>query len=465
MISETVKQLTLKYIEAGCSSQELAELFQIPVQRMRARLGRWGMRPQKRMSPDYTERNQRMCEQYLAGKTLAQVAEPYGLTRERVRQILVRNGIAERYTWLREKKKSLRVTAEQLMPLYLAGRTFPEACKQLGVKYTSELRAHAPTIKPYQHRLHKVARFWSQTKRNDHPHPALGTPCWMWIGVTRKTTGYGHTGLFKEYATSAHKVAYCLTKGMPKNWVLHRCDIPACVNPEHLYDGTPKENCADRDKNGPRGRVLTFDNAKDIRSRLERGESIQDVAKFYNVSGTTIYNIQKNRAHTGNKKKNQVSSDDIRLIYSYKGKMSVKDAVAILPAGECVIRDIWNGTRGHHITGLPQRMRGQKTGILLTFNNETHNLATWARKLGITPAALKGRLKKWPLEKAMQAKVERESKYTEADIAMWFRLKQTMTLKEVARCMGVPYGAVNSYLYKLKYQHLKPTSGTTDSGD
>lgn len=50
--------------------------------------------------------------------------------------------------------------------------------------------------------------------------------------------------------TEAHRVAWVLEYGpIPKGaWVLHKCDVAGCVNPEHLYLGTPKDNAGDRTK-------------------------------------------------------------------------------------------------------------------------------------------------------------------------------------------------------------------------
>jgi hypothetical protein len=65
----------------------------------------------------------------------------------------------------------------------------------------------------------------------------------MW--TARKThKGYGQFKL--NYKTvQAHRLAYMITNGEIKNNILHICDNPSCVNPDHLRDGTQKENVAD----------------------------------------------------------------------------------------------------------------------------------------------------------------------------------------------------------------------------
>ena len=68
--------------------------------------------------------------------------------------------------------------------------------------------------------------------------------CWLWIG-TRVIKGYGmvpRRGRGREQL--AHRVAL-LARGIdipPKMMVLHRCDVPACVRPDHLYIGTNRDN-------------------------------------------------------------------------------------------------------------------------------------------------------------------------------------------------------------------------------
>lgn len=65
--------------------------------------------------------------------------------------------------------------------------------------------------------------------------------CWFWIGGI---TGAGY-GAFKHVA--AHRIAYISAFGpIPTDkCVLHDCDTPQCVNPEHLFLGTRRENGLD----------------------------------------------------------------------------------------------------------------------------------------------------------------------------------------------------------------------------
>lgn len=73
---------------------------------------------------------------------------------------------------------------------------------------------------------------------------ATNEDCWLWIGSIRNTYGGVAIG---DKVFYAHRIAYMLYKGeiLNKLQVLHKCDSPLCVNPNHLYLGTQKENIKD----------------------------------------------------------------------------------------------------------------------------------------------------------------------------------------------------------------------------
>lgn len=83
--------------------------------------------------------------------------------------------------------------------------------------------------------------------------------CWHWQGMKDKD-GYGKIKINNK-RTSAHRLSMIMVHGdIPENnWVLHKCDNPSCVNPEHLYFGSPSQNSLDRE-NRKRGRPLKGEN-------------------------------------------------------------------------------------------------------------------------------------------------------------------------------------------------------------
>ena len=73
--------------------------------------------------------------------------------------------------------------------------------------------------------------------------------CWLWTGH-RNACGYG-TIRFNHKMELAHRMMWLLVNGkMPDKCVLHSCDNPSCVNPEHLRLGTHQENITEAFQKG-----------------------------------------------------------------------------------------------------------------------------------------------------------------------------------------------------------------------
>ena len=84
------------------------------------------------------------------------------------------------------------------------------------------------------------AQFWQFVQKSTEPDG-----CWIWKGSMTRG-GYGHFVISGKHYR-AHRAAWIFTNGeIPKGLnVLHKCDNPPCVNPEHLFTGTLKDNAQD----------------------------------------------------------------------------------------------------------------------------------------------------------------------------------------------------------------------------
>lgn len=124
--------------------------------------------------------------------------------------------------------------------------------------------------------------------------------CWMCYagGLSSR---YG-TIWFNGENLSCHHASWLLFKGViPIGFhVLHSCDVKRCINPSHLFLGTPQDNMQDKHfkgRNDPRPgelnpyAVLTEDKVITIRQMYQEGQRQQDIADFFGVSQSVISNI------------------------------------------------------------------------------------------------------------------------------------------------------------------------------
>lgn len=132
--------------------------------------------------------------------------------------------------------------------------------------------------------------------------------CWLWLGYIDKGNGYGQisSGEGKRLITT-HRAAWLVTHGeIPEGmFVCHTCDNRPCVNPDHLFLGTAKDNSADCKAKGRNRWVqgeastnakLTDAQVREIRARhlprvhpaRETGGSVSELSTEFGVSKTYI---------------------------------------------------------------------------------------------------------------------------------------------------------------------------------
>lgn len=127
--------------------------------------------------------------------------------------------------------------------------------------------------------------------------------CWLWTACTTED-GYGRL-MVEDKVQRAHRVSYFLKHGVDPAGlhVLHTCDTPACVNPEHLYLGDNARNVQDRvsrDRgNRPVGELsptakLTREDVRSIRWLLALKCKPGLLAKRFKVDVSTIGRIGRN---------------------------------------------------------------------------------------------------------------------------------------------------------------------------
>jgi hypothetical protein len=131
--------------------------------------------------------------------------------------------------------------------------------------------------------------------RNVTPEPTSG--CWLWVGPVNKK-GYGYSSLPGHKHASMHRMSWALYRGpiTPGAMVLHRCDNPPCVNPEHLFLGTNSDNSIDAVNKGRYSRSkISRSQAAEIKSALSMGARTVEMARRYGISPQSISNIRAGR--------------------------------------------------------------------------------------------------------------------------------------------------------------------------
>ncbi len=153
-------------------------------------------------------------------------------------------------------------------------------------------------MQPFVYTPAFARRFWSKVEKTDS--------CWLWQGALGGPPGWRYGALRAEGSATvlgAHRVSYALDRGyMPPRYmdVCHRCDNPACVNPEHLFLGTRADNLRDMVSKGravhPRGAAasrarLDEEKVRTIRADHEAGATMRALAARFGVAEPTVQQV------------------------------------------------------------------------------------------------------------------------------------------------------------------------------
>tara|TARA_R100001530_G_scaffold2198_1_gene3654 strand:- start:186 stop:668 length:483 start_codon:yes stop_codon:yes gene_type:complete len=137
-----------------------------------------------------------------------------------------------------------------------------------------------------------LKRFWHKVDKGG----GTSSECWEWLGA-KHVKGYG-TFWLKGSDVRCHRLSFFLRTGILDDNLLvcHICDNPGCVNPDHLWLGTLQANNFDRFLKKRTASILTEKDVRDILLRLKNNESRRSIAKMYNISYHTVWDIKAGRS-------------------------------------------------------------------------------------------------------------------------------------------------------------------------
>lgn len=172
-------------------------------------------------------------------------------------------------------------------------RTYEAGYENPRKKWTGKNASYWKKFVPWQERF---------AEKIDKTSSPIG--CWLWQSTILRD-GYGQMIINGKH-NAAHRLSYELYKGpIPQGMhVLHRCDVYACLNPDHLFLGTHQDNMNDKiakgragvpfGENHPRAKLKTTQ-VLEIRRKSASGTSHAELSREFGVSTSAIEAICKRR--------------------------------------------------------------------------------------------------------------------------------------------------------------------------
>lgn len=144
-----------------------------------------------------------------------------------------------------------------------------------------------------------VDRFWNKVR-----FPENIDDCWEWAAF-RDDEGYGRFSINCKMFF-AHRLSWAFYSGLIEDelLVLHKCDNPACVNPNHLFLGTQADNMRDRNNKNRQAKgsrngksILTEEIIHEMLDGIVLGEyrSVNDICQKFNINHYAVYDILRGR--------------------------------------------------------------------------------------------------------------------------------------------------------------------------
>jgi Autographiviridae endonuclease len=131
--------------------------------------------------------------------------------------------------------------------------------------------------------------------------PVTESGCWIWMACL-DADGYGFfSAAPRGTPKRAHRFAYARLHGPipPGLCVCHRCDVPSCVNPSHLFLGTPRVNNDDKIRKGRQIHGVQVNTAKlseaQVREIRATAGTLMEVATQYGVTDVLVSLIRRRK--------------------------------------------------------------------------------------------------------------------------------------------------------------------------